>query len=77
LAEPASAAAAHPGLTHLTLIATLATWIVSMVAVGIFFAGRKWMWFGAGAAAAILGVPIATLVSRRRRLAGIRCALAA
>ncbi len=31
-----------------------------MVAVGIFFAVRKWMWSGAGAAAAILGVHIAT-----------------
>jgi ubiquinone/menaquinone biosynthesis C-methylase UbiE len=60
LGESASASGSHPGFAHLALVAALATWVVSMIAVGVFFAGRKWMWFSAGAAAAILGVHVVT-----------------
>jgi ubiquinone/menaquinone biosynthesis C-methylase UbiE len=43
---------------QMALVAALAVWAVSMAAVALFFAGKKWLWFGAGTAAAMLTVHI-------------------
>jgi ubiquinone/menaquinone biosynthesis C-methylase UbiE len=43
---------------HLVLIAAIAAWVISMAAVAAYFLGRKWLWFGAGTAGALLGVHI-------------------
>ncbi len=43
---------------HLALVAALIAWGVSMTAVAVYFVGRKSLWFGAGTAAAILGIHI-------------------
>ncbi len=51
--------AAPPNRPHLALFAALGMWLVSMIAVALFFVGRQSMWFGASAAAVILGVHVA------------------
>ncbi len=43
---------------HLTLVAALIAFVLSMAAVSALILGRKWLWFGAGTAAAILAVHI-------------------
>jgi ubiquinone/menaquinone biosynthesis C-methylase UbiE len=48
------------GLTDLAILATIATFAVSMIAVALLLVGKKWMWFGAGTAAAILAFHAAT-----------------
>lgn len=43
---------------HLTLVAALLAFVLSMAAVAALILGRKWLWFGAGTAAVILAAHI-------------------
>lgn len=60
LPEVRGAESSRPGLLHVASMATLATFLISMVAVLMFLAGKKWMWFSTGTAAAILAVHVVT-----------------
>ena len=59
LPESNHSKASPPKFPHLALIGAFGAWLVSMIAVALFFVGRKSMLFGAGAAAFILGVHVA------------------
>lgn len=55
---------------HLALVAALISLIISMAAIATFFIGRKWLWFGAGTAAAILAIHV-TLFHTALGLGGV------
>jgi ubiquinone/menaquinone biosynthesis C-methylase UbiE len=58
--EESGAKGARHGLPSLAMIVAIAAWTISLVAIALFFVGRKWMWFGAGTAATVLAFHIAT-----------------
>lgn len=60
LPEKNHPAGPHRGVASLALVAAIATWAVSMVAIALFIVGRKWLWFGTGTAATILAFHAAT-----------------
>jgi ubiquinone/menaquinone biosynthesis C-methylase UbiE len=55
---------------HLAFVAALISLVISVIAVAMFFIGRKWLWFGAGTAAAILAIHV-TLFHTALGLGGI------
>ena len=45
---------------HVSLVSALVAFVVSIAAIGALFAGRRWLWFGAGTAGVLLAVHIAS-----------------
>lgn len=60
LPESVSVEGQRPSLSHVALGAAIGTFLVSMVAVLLFTAGKKWLWFSAGTTTVILAVHVVT-----------------